>query len=609
MRAGLLRCAGALVVVAAWSQAASAAPPPEVSGVRFTNATTLSWDSTAGADKYNVYRGSATDLRRGIPPRCHLWNVATTSGATPAVPTAGTAFIYLVTAVSNTQGEGGPGASSSGATRALLGDCTAVMNHHLLDRATFGWNEYVRDRLTALGPQGFINEQLNPASISEATNSDLNTRMSTLTPAENQIELVNRQITQAVYARRQLEQVVTVFWTNHFSTDYNQVFDSYLNDGITADAQVREMDKFRSLAFTGTFRDLVEASGLGPAMIRYLDTDQNVAGRPNENYGRELMELHTLGVDGGYTQQDVRQMARVFTGWTTCRKLTNQQNDPLAPCQLINGKYVANFDYTKHDCGAKTLFAGKPQQVNIPATCDIGGNPTTSGVNDAYAAFDAVADHPATKKFISTKLLQKFVTETPTAAQIQAVVDVWNSSGGDNRQVLGKVLEFALLLNPDLVGNKIKDPFEHMATVYRATRADTNDTNVNNLYNYLQRMQMLPHQKSEPTGFSELAKDWVNTNDLLERQNFAWDVTTDIAYRENIIDILAAAGLTAASPPGDLVDFYSSILFGKALTPTERQRAITFLTTDENGLPVAVDNTRIKKVVAFMMGYPQFLEQ
>lgn len=592
-----------------------AVPPSEVGSVVVNPADTLNWAATAGATSYNVYRGSALQLvKDGVWPRCHLWNISTTSASSPELPSAGDAFAYLVTAV-NADGEGTLGTQSSGGSRSVMGPCQTVMEHHLLDRVTYGTNDYVRSRIAAVGLQGFLNEQLNPGAISESSNSDLNTRLSSLTPPEQQLELAYRQMTLAVYARRQLEQVVAEFWNNHFSTDYNQVFEVYFNAGITADAQYREMEHFRWYAFNGTFREMLEISAFGPAMIPYLDTNENVVGRPNENFARELMELHTMSVDGGYTQVDVREMARVWTGLTICRKnnpgelTSHTYADPLAGCLVVGGSYQPNFDITKHDCGAKTLFAGTPQQVNIPATCSGGGAPTAAGINDIYLALDAVADHPATKRFISTKLLQKFVTETPTEAMIQAVIDRWTATGGDNRLVLEKVLEYGLLMNPDQVGNKIKTPFEQFAATYRAVRADTNPSNLSTLYNYLSRMQMLPHQKAEPTGFGELARDWINTNDLLERQNFAWDVTTALAFFENIIALMADNGLSAASPPGDIVDFWSRLLFGQAITPYQRERAISFLTTDDAGLPAPVDDTRIKRTVAFMMGFPTYLEQ
>lgn len=604
---------GALAAAAAAAVASAgpvlAAPPPEVTGVQFAGKTALNWSAAAGASDYNVYRGTAADLARGIPPRCHADEVVATTNPEPSSPAPGQAYVYLVTGESNVDGEGTSGVDSSGAARATLGKCDPVMRHHLLDRITFGWNEWVRDRLNVLGPQAFLNEQLNPSTISEADNGDLNLRMSTLTPPADNLELVQRQVVQAVYARRQLEQIITVFWANHFSTDYVQVFDTFGDAGRVAELQMRELENFRKRAFTGTFRQILEDSALSPAMIVYLDTDQNVAGRPQENYGRELMELHTMGVDGGYTQEDVRQMALVFTGWNTCRKIPSQEKDPLAPCQLFGGRYVAHFDYTKHDCRQKVLFAGTPQETVIPATCNGLGQPTTAGVNDFYLALDAVADHPSTPRFIGKKLLQLLVTETPTPSMIDAVVATWESSGGNLKQIYSAVLSAANAFNPDFVSNKIKTPFEQFVSVYRATRADTDDFNLLSVYLYLQRMQMLPHLKPEPTGYSEVGKDWINTNDMLERQNFAWDVAVGTLFRQDIIPLLAANGLSAASPPGSIVDFYSNVLFGGALTPAERARAIGILTTDDNGNPAPVDNARIQQTVAYMMGTPQFFEQ
>ncbi len=609
------RIGAMLAVACAAAAAAFAVPPPEVSGVGFSNDDTLTWSSTAGATNYNVYRGSALQLQSGQPPRCHKYNLSTLSVSTPVLPSIGDAFVYLVTG-SNVDGEGTPGNASSGQAHATLGNCKQVMDHHLLDRITYGWNDYVKTRLAALGTQGFLNEQLNPAAISEADNTPLNSQLSNFTPPDNAQELAYRDLVLAVYGRRQLQQVVAEFWSNHFSTDWNQVYETYFPaQDVTADTEYREMEHFRYYAFNGTFRDMLEMSALGPAMIPYLDTTENVVGKPNENYGRELMELHTMGVDGGYTQNDVREMARVWTGWTVCRKnnsnelTTHQYADPAAGCNIVGGRYEPHFDFTKHDCGAKVLFAGTPQQVNIASTCNGGGQPTAPGINDAYAALDAVADHPSTKQFISKKLLQKFITENPTPAMIQTVVDRWTATGGSNLEVLKKVLDFATLMDPDKVGNKIKTPFEQFAATYRATRADTNPSNLGTLYNYLTRMQMLPHQKAEPTGYSELAKDWINTNDLLERQNFGWDVTTQLAFYEDIIPLLADNGLNATSPPASLVDFYSNILFGGALTPYERQRAIDFLTTDDNGVPATVTDDRIRRMVAFMIGFPQYLEQ
>src|SRR6185369_8605205 len=151
------------------------------------------------------------------------------------------------------------------------------------------------------------------------------------------------------------------------------------SDREASATQDMEFDTFQGLAFNGSFREMLEASAKSPAMIVFLDTMTNVVGAPNENYAREILELYTMGVDGGYTQTDVEQLARVFTGWSFCRKLTANASDPLAPCigtywdTAIAGPWSANFISSSHDCGSKTLFAGTPQQLILGSTC---GNPS-----------------------------------------------------------------------------------------------------------------------------------------------------------------------------------------------------------------------------------------
>jgi len=260
------------------------------------------------------------------------------------------------------------------------------MRHHYLDRLGYGWDEWTRDRFATLGRQGYIDEQLNPASIDESTNTELATRTSSLVPPDTIQELQALDLVRAVYARRQLEQQATLFWDNHFNTDYHESFDFFsFYQTLFPATRLYESAKFhfdlqnslRDLAFNGTFREIVEASSMSPAMIVFLDTDSNVKSAPNENFARELMELHTLGVDGGYTQQDVVALARVFTGWNVCKKADADAGDPLAACIPRNtygtaseppGQFVRNFRINQHDTGQKILFAGTPYQAIIPDT-------------------------------------------------------------------------------------------------------------------------------------------------------------------------------------------------------------------------------------------------
>jgi uncharacterized protein (DUF1800 family) len=611
---------------------ARAAPPGEVAGLAIDPVSNLSWSPLAGADDYNVYRGLTSWLVKGEGAQCHGDEIAATSFASPANPPVGAAYYYLVTGESNVDGEGTAGTGSSGQPRALRGLCDPVMRGHILDRTGYGWSEWSRDRIAALGIQGYIDEQLDPASIDEASNTDLTSRTALLVPPDTVQELGGLDVVNAVYARRQLEQQATMFWDNHFNTDYREssgFFGFYAACPDTQNLQAAKLhydlqNQLRNLAFNGSFREILEAMALSPAMMIYLNTNTNVKAQPNENFARELLELHSMGVDGGYTQQDIVELARVFTGWNVCKKPDASASDPLAACLVISaatyctpsepaGQWVRNFRTSQHDTGQKVIFAGTPYQVTIPSTA---GNPA-NGINDVEIALDAILAYPSTPRFIATLLLQRFVDEKPSQAMIDAVVAEWNDLSnphgrGDLREVLRSVLAQARLRDPDSVGNKIKTPFEQVASAMRAVRGKTDGPTI--YRGYLQRMQEQFHQNSVPTGYPELGGDWIDTNNMLDRQNFGYDLSTRTAaaFGADVIGLLNANGVSTAPVPNNaaaIVDFFAGVLFGGALTGAERQAAITYLNTDDNGVVSNYTDARIRETVGFMLGYAQFLEQ
>ncbi|HET8945639.1 MAG TPA: DUF1800 domain-containing protein [Candidatus Polarisedimenticolia bacterium] len=624
------RSTGACLVFLSGIGMAVAAPPGEVAGVQVGSSSQITWTAVTGATDYNVYRGLVSWLPRGDGAECHGDEIAGTAFTTAGDPAVGDAFFYLVTAESS-GGEGTAGTGTGGAARPLRGTCDGVMRRHALNRLGYGGDEYTRARIATLGIPGYLAEQLNPASIDESTNTELINRRTGLVPPDNINELLALDIVNAVYARRQLEQQVTMFWDNHFNTDHNESFDwfNFYNELFPATQALEaaglhyEMENtFRDLAFNGTFRDMVEASGLGRAMIIYLDTVSNIASAPNENYARELLELHTMGVNGGYTQADIVQLAKVFSGWNICKKDASVAADPLAACIPSNtygtateppGLWVVNFRTSRHDTSQKTLFAGTPYQRVIPSTA---ANPA-AGINDAALAYDAICAHPSTAKFVSKKLLQRFVDEQPTQAMIDAVVATWNNPAnphgvGDLREVLRTVLAQAAFLDPAHAGGKVKTPFEHVVSALRAVRGMTDGQS--SVRSYLNRMSELFHQNPVPTGFSEIGADWLDTNNLLERQNFGYDMATHTAttFGADVIGLLNANGVSTAASPNNapaIVDFLSGVLFGGALTGSERQRAIDYLNTNDSGTASTYTDSRIRETAAYMMGLAQFLEQ
>ncbi|HUD70856.1 MAG TPA: DUF1800 domain-containing protein [Dongiaceae bacterium] len=631
LRAAVRNMVAASVALLIGIGIAAAAPPGEVTGVLVGSSSQITWAPVAGANDYNIYRGQISWLVRGDGAECHGDEIAATSFTSAADPPVGEGFFYLVTGESNLDGEGTAGTSSAGAARPLRGKCDVIIQHHVFDRLGYGSDEWTRARLAALGLQGYIDEQLNPASIDESSNNELINRRTSLVPPENVNELYGLDVVNAVYARRQLEQQVTMFWDNHFNTDHQESYDFFnfyatlypaLQLSEAAALHYEAQNLFRDLAFNGTFRDILEASGLGRAMIIYLDTDNNIATAPNENYAREVLELHTMGVDGGYTQSDIVQLAKVFTGWNVCKKDAAVAADPLSACIPSNtygtateppGLWVSNFRISRHDTSQKTLFAGTPYQAIIPSTA---GNPS-AGVADAQLAFDAICAHPSTPKFIAKKLLQRFVDENPTQAMIDAVVAAWNNPAnphgvGDLREVLRAVLAQAAFRDPGHVGGKIKTPFEHVVSGLRAVRGMTDG--MTGVRTYLQRMAELFHQNPVPTGYPEAGGDWIDTNNLLDRQNFGLDMATRTAtsYGADVIGLLNANGVATTPTPNNapaIVDFLSGILFGNGLTAAERQRAIDYLNTNDSGVVSNYTDARIRETAGFMMAFAQFLEQ
>jgi uncharacterized protein (DUF1800 family) len=610
----------------------AAAPPGEVPRVWLSSTSqSIMWLRVIGATDYNVYRGLVSSRRRGDGAECHGDELTINTMKSADNPPAGDAFYYLVTAESDAGGEGTIGVGTGGAARPLRGTCDAVMRRHVLDRLGYGGDEWTRARIAALGLQGYIDEQLNPASIDESTNTTLQNRRAPLLPPGDLDSLVALDVVNAVYARRQLEQQVTLFWDNHFNTNITESSEFFsFYDGAqdarqnleAAGLHYEAQNAFRNLAFNGTFRDILGASGLGRAMIIYLDTVSSVAWAPNENYAREVLELHTMGVDGGYTQQDIVQLARVFTGWNICKKDASVADDPLAACISSDtygtaseppGRWVVNFRPLYHDKLEKTLFAGTPYQVVIPSTVS---NPP-AGIEDARLAFDAIAAHPSTARFIAKKLLQRFVDERPTQAMIDAVVAAWNNPAnphgvGDLREVLRAVLAQTAFRDPSRIGGKIKTPFEHVVSALRAVRGLTDGRTA--LSNYLSRMSEVFHRNPVPTGYPENGADWLDTNNLLERQNFGVDmaIQTSPVFGADVIGLLNANGVSTAPAPNNapaIVDFLSGVLFGGGLTASERQRAIDYLNSDAGGTVLPYDDARIRETAGFMLGFPQFLEQ
>ncbi len=312
-------------------------------------------------------------------------------------------------------------------------------------------------------------------------------------------ELQQSKLLRALYSERQLQEVMTDFWFNHFNIYLNKDADQYL---VTA----YERDVIRAHAL-GKFKDLLVATAQSPAMLFYLDNWLSMGpkspaalaankGKPgqaaaglNENYGRELMELHTLSVNGGYTQKDVTELARVLTGWTI---------------QPLEQGAAFQFDPKKHEPGDKVVLG-----QTIPE----------NGVNEGMQVLDILAHHPNTAKFIAKKLAMRFVADDPPPALVDRMAQKFLATDGDIREVLRMMFKSPEFWSAKAYRAKVKTPFEFVVSSLRATGTDLN--NAGPMVGILNKMGMPLYQMVPPTGYSMTASTWMNSEALLDRVNYA----------------------------------------------------------------------------------------
>jgi len=312
-------------------------------------------------------------------------------------------------------------------------------------------------------------------------------------------ELIENKLYRAIYSNRQLEEVLVDFWVNHFNVYNGKGQDRLYLTGF-------ERDAIRPYVL-GHFKDMLMATAHHPAMLFYLDNWQSQvprddqpgqpslppgAQRPglNENYGRELMELHTLGVDGGYSQQDVIAVARAFSGWTI----------------YDTGKYAEyQFSPAVHDRKEKVILGH-----TLPAG---------RGEQDGLDVIDILAHHPSTAKFISRKLAQRFVADDPPQALVDRMAATFTKTDGDLRAVLQTMFSSVEFMSEGAWQAKMKSPLEMVVSAVRTLNADVIDT-----VQLAQRIAELGqplYGKIEPTGYPNTGEAWTNTAGVLGRINFA----------------------------------------------------------------------------------------
>ncbi|PYY04379.1 MAG: DUF1800 domain-containing protein [Acidobacteria bacterium] len=428
-------------------------------------------------------------------------------------------------------------------------------------------------------------------------------------------ELTQAKLLRAIYSERQLDEVMTDFWMNHFNVFINKGPDRYMLTSY-------ERDVIRPHVL-GKFKDLLVATAKSPAMLFYLDnwqsigpnsdqarfggqrpgkgrlrrgpfgmivyqpprprreqTPQQKTKRPsglNENYAREIMELHTLGVDGGYTQKDVTELAKILTGWTIEKP---QQG----------GEF--KFDERRHEPGKKKVLGKEFKE---------------GAEGEAMKALDMLAHHPATAKFISKKLAMRFVSDDPPESLVQRMAKTFHDKDGDIREVLRTMYNSPEFWAPESYRAKVKTPLEFVVSAVRASGADV--ANPQPLVNQLQKLGMPLYGMQPPTGYPMKAEAWVNSAALLNRMNFSlalasgklpgiqWNPAASVDQNQ-----------LPSDPAGALANFETAFLEGDV----SKQTHATILNqlndpqaAMRNNIPGA-QGTNFRLIGGLLLGSPEF---
>ena len=403
-------------------------------------------------------------------------------------------------------------------------------------------------------------------------------------PQELNRQLVAQKLIRAVYSENQLQEVMTDFWFNHFNV-------SVTKGQSQPYVLTYERDAIRPHTL-GKFESLLKATAQHPAMLHYLDnassrSDNNVmnqrvkkmlpansklkkAAGLNENYARAVRELHTLGVDGGYVQADVTEVARALTGWTVRPMMKDGYGERLAKMQQSKlGKKMATtegdflFLAVRHDQQEKTVLGKK--------------YPSNGGLNEGLEVLHQLATHPSTAKFICKKIATRFVCDTPSASLVSTMSDVFTKTGGDIKQTMIAMLNSREFWKKEVLRSKIKSPFELVVSAIRATNADLR--NANQLNDWCTRMGQKLYGYAAPTGFPDKASFWVNTGSLLNRMNFGLAIAAQRIPGVGM-NLLALNNNHEPESVDDALQTYSAILLS-GRNQKENISRLTSLVRDE----------------------------
>jgi uncharacterized protein (DUF1800 family) len=416
----------------------------------------------------------------------------------------------------------------------------------------------------SLGYQEYLNLQVHPEEIDDSVSESNVAAMWPLlsqTPAQLfaansstvQEQLQEATIYRSAFSARQLYQRMVEFWSDHFNIYVGKV--GYLK-------AIDDRDVIRANAF-GTFQQLLYASSHSPAMLAYLDQSSSRAGAPNQNYAREVMELHTLGVNGGYTQTDVAELSRVLTGWT------------------LTGTGTFVFNPALHDWGQKTVLG-----VTIPASSPAAG---AAGVQEGEMIMAMLASHPSTMQFIATKLLQWLLTPEPSAEQVNAIADVYAATGGDITLMVRAILNEGWVSTAPA---KFKRPFHFLVSSLRATNPSVASvTALNGQLNFLGQGLFF---WQTPDGYPDTVDYW--SGNIVPR----WEYANTLANYNTAATVKLNTAPYLAGTTDAAISLIQANFFGGELPIATRTSLLAYL----NG--GTFNDTRVRETIGLAIGAAEF---
>ncbi|MFN8445522.1 MAG: DUF1800 domain-containing protein [Caldilineaceae bacterium] len=453
---------------------------------------------------------------------------------------------------------------------------------HLLNRLTYGPRPEEVERIYEIGYEAFLEEQLNPESIDDSECNAVLKQIPILEMDRATVyklpqkegrahnALVLGMIQRGVHSRRQLFERMAEFWSDHFN--------------IPAENYPVEL--------VGMFKDVIRPQALGnfhqmligvtkhPAMLNYLDNASNTKDGPNENYARELMELYTLGVDGGYNEQDVKEAARALTGWTSW---------DATPSGFI-------FDMERHDTGEKSVLGHTM--------------PADRGIDDGYHLLNLVARHPSTAHFLAFKLCRRFVSDNPSQSLVDSAAAVWQENQGQIKPVLRH-----LFLSDEFkasAGAKFRRPLDFLIGALRATGTKAHD--YWQYYEMLTDLGQLPYGWQPPNGFPDVAGAWMSSGGLLARWNIAMQLTHG-AYSEQDdfgynLSTQIRERIGTAQTAGEVVDAVARQVFGVELSAEMRAFYLEYLNDGGRNADAVLSlrhvGRKLGTLYGLMLASPQF---